>query len=46
MAELFFLQAEKGEGISASQVDVAIKKFHAKEAQMEVVRAQLKAAGA
>ena len=43
LAELFFLQAEKGEGISASQVDVAIKKFHAKEAQMEVVRAQQKA---
>lgn len=46
MAELFFLQAEKGEGISSGFVDVAIKKFHAKEAQLEVVRAQQKAAGA
>jgi hypothetical protein len=43
-AELFFLQAEKGEGITAGLVDVAIKKFHAKEAQLEVIRAQQKAA--
>lgn len=43
MAELFFLQAEKGEGISNGLVDVAIKKFHAKEAQLEVIRAEQKA---
>lgn len=42
LAELFFLQAEKGDGISAGLVDVAIKKFHAKEAQLEVIRAQQK----
>lgn len=45
LAELFYLQAEKGDGISASLVDVAIKKFHAKEAQLEVIRAQQKALG-
>lgn len=46
LMELFFLQAEKGDGISAALVDVAIKKYHAKEAQLEVVRAQQKAIGA
>lgn len=46
MVELFFLQAEKGEGISSGLVDVAIKKFHAKEAQLEVLRAQQRVAGA
>jgi hypothetical protein len=45
LAELFFLQAEKGDGISTSLVDVAIKKYHAKEAQLEVIRAQQKANG-
>lgn len=45
LMELFFVQAEKGEGISSGLVDVAIKKFHAKEAQLEVIRAQLKAMG-
>lgn len=45
LMELFFIQAEKGEGISSSLVDVAIKKFHAKEAQLEVIRAQQKAMG-
>lgn len=46
LVELFFLQAERGEGISSVLVDVAIKKFHAKEAQLEVVRAQQKVVGA
>ncbi len=46
MVELFFLQTEKGEGINSALVDVAIKKFHAKEAQLDVVRAQQKAVGA
>jgi hypothetical protein len=45
LAELFFLQAEKGDGLSGPLVDVAIKKFHAKEAQLEVIRAQQKVAG-
>jgi hypothetical protein len=42
MTELFFLQAEKGEGITTSTVDVAIKRYHAKEALLEVLRAEQK----
>lgn len=42
LVEVFFLQAEKGEGITSALVDVAIKKYHAKEAQLEVVRAEQK----
>ncbi|WP_155635117.1 hypothetical protein [Burkholderia cepacia] len=42
LAEVFFLQAEKGEGITSSLVDIAIKKYHAKEAHLEVVRAEQK----
>jgi hypothetical protein len=42
LAELFFLQAEDGLGISAGKVDLAIKKYHAKEAQLEVERAKNK----
>lgn len=34
--ELFFLQAEKGEGITKRVVDLAITKFHAKQAMLEV----------
>ncbi len=41
--ELFYLQAENGEGITPALIDVAIKKYHAKEAQLEVIRAQQKA---
>lgn len=40
LAELFFLQAEEGGRISASTIDLAIKKYHAKEAQLEVWRTQ------
>lgn len=43
LAEVFFLQAEKGEGITSAVVDIAIKKYHAKEAQLEVIRAEQKA---
>lgn len=43
LAEVFFLHAEKGEGITSAVVDIAIKKFHAKEAQLEVMRAEQKA---
>jgi hypothetical protein len=43
LAEVFFLQAEKGDGITSALVDVAIKKYHAKEAHLEVVRAEQKA---
>ena len=35
-AELFFLQAERGEGIKKSIVDLAIAKYHAKQAMLEV----------
>jgi hypothetical protein len=38
--ELFSLQAEKGQGISGGFVDLAIKKYHAKQAALEVKRAE------
>ena len=38
--ELFYLQAEKGEGITKASVELAIKKFHAKQAQLEVMEAE------
>lgn len=41
-AELFFLQAEDGSGITANKVDIAIKKHLAKQAQLEVKQAQAK----
>jgi hypothetical protein len=44
LVELFFLQAEKGGGITAQTVDLAIKKFHAKEATLEVIKAEKKGA--
>jgi hypothetical protein len=40
--ELFELQAEGGQGITASGIDIAIKKYHAKQAQLEVQKAQAK----
>jgi hypothetical protein len=42
LVELFYLQAEDGKGVTASAVDIAIKKYHAKIAQLEVQKAQLK----
>lgn len=33
--ELFYLQAEKGEGINKNLVDAAVKKYHAKQAILE-----------
>jgi hypothetical protein len=41
-AELFFLQAEDGKHITAAKIDLAIKKFHAKEAFIEVSKAKAK----
>lgn len=41
--ELFFLHAEKGEGISPALVDLAIKKYHMKQARLEVLAAEQKA---
>ena len=42
LVELFALQAEDGKGITAPSIDVAIKKYHAKQAQLEVQKAQAK----
>lgn len=38
--ELFWAQAESGDGIAAKAVDVAIKQYHAKRAQLEVIAAK------
>ena len=45
-AELFFLQTENGEGISKSNIDVAIAKFHAKGAALDVEKLKAKATSA
>ena len=42
LVELFFLQAEKGDGISKALIDLAIKKYHAKQALSEVWEAEAK----
>jgi len=42
LTELFFLQAEKGTGIKKPILDLAIKKFHAKQAMLEVMKAEEK----
>lgn len=42
LSELFFLQAEKGAGINTALVDLAIKKYHAKLATLEVQEAEQK----
>ena len=38
--ELFYLQAEKGRGLDSSLIDIAIKKYHAKRAVLEVLDAE------
>jgi hypothetical protein len=40
--ELFYLQAEKGSGINNGLIDLAIKKYHAKQAVLEVQKAEEK----
>jgi hypothetical protein len=40
--ELFYLQAEKGEGITRNLIDVAIKRYHAKQAVLEAREAEEK----
>ena len=40
MVEVFYLQAEKGSGITQGMVDLGIKKYHAKLANLEVVEAE------
>jgi len=41
-AELFWLQAEDGCGVTATRIDVAIKQYHAKQAIIEVAKAKQK----
>jgi hypothetical protein len=45
LVELFADQTEDGTGITSSRIDVAIKQFHAKQAQLEVIRAKEKEKG-
>ena len=40
LVELFFLQAERGDGITKALIDLAIKKYHAKQALSEVWEAE------
>jgi hypothetical protein len=42
LSELFYLQAEKGTGISGPIVELAIKKYHAKIATLDVLEAEKK----
>lgn len=42
MIELFYLQAEKGQGITKSIIDLAMKIYHAKLATLEVLKAKEK----
>jgi hypothetical protein len=42
LSELFYLQTEKGSGISQPLIDLAIKKYHAKIASIEVMEAEKK----
>lgn len=37
LVELFYLQAESGDGITKHLIDLAIKKYHAKQAQIDVL---------
>jgi hypothetical protein len=41
--ELFYLQAERGGGITTALIDLAMKKYHAKQAALEVQRTEAKA---
>jgi hypothetical protein len=41
--ELFYLQSEKGDGVSSALIDLAIKKYHAKQAVLEVRQAEQRA---
>lgn len=45
MAELFFLQAENGEGIKKGTVDLAIANYHAKQASIEAKKIKEKLKG-
>ena len=43
LTELFFLQAEKGGGITKNSIEVAIARYHAKQAALEVGKLEAKA---
>ena len=38
LVELFYIQAEKGDGISKRDIELAMAKYHAKQAQLEVAK--------
>jgi hypothetical protein len=40
MVELFYLQAEEGAGITRRAIELAIAKYHAKQAQLEVAKVE------
>jgi hypothetical protein len=40
LVELFYLQAERGNGIGKNEVDLAMKSFHAKEAALDLKKAK------
>lgn len=42
MAELFYLQTDKGTGFNKNIIDLALKKFHAKQAYLEMLDAERK----
>jgi hypothetical protein len=42
LVEVFYLQAEKGNGITKGIVDLGVKKYHAKLANIEVIEAEKK----
>lgn len=42
LSEVFYIQAEKGGGITSGMVDLGIKKYHAKLANLEVLKAENK----
>jgi hypothetical protein len=41
--ELFFLQSEDGNGVTPSGIDIAIKQYHVKQGQLDVLEAKAKA---
>jgi hypothetical protein len=45
LTELFYAQAEDGSGIAKAKIDVAIAKYHAKQAALEVQKLQAKPNG-
>jgi hypothetical protein len=40
--ELFYLQAEKGKGITPAVIDVAIKRHYTKQAKLDQLKAEKK----